>query len=164
MMTMTTAPILVHNIRRSFDGPPVVKDLSFSVKPGGIYGFLGRNGSGKTTTIRMLAGLIKPSAGDIRIMGNNPFTIGAAERQSLGYMSEKAAIPMNCTVRSVIKLGRALYPTWDSALAESLLNKFNLPAKKRFRTLSQGSQRLLNFVMAVAPRPKVLLLDEPAAN
>ncbi|HWA09463.1 MAG TPA: ABC transporter ATP-binding protein [Opitutaceae bacterium] len=161
---MTTAPIVVNDISRSFDGQVVVKNLSFSVKPGSIYGFLGRNGSGKTTTIRMLAGLIKPSAGEIRIMGSNPFTIGAAERQYLGYMSEKAAIPMNCTVRSVLKLGHSLYPTWDSALAEALLNKFNLPGKKRFKALSQGSQRLLNFVMAVAPRPRVLLLDEPAAN
>jgi len=161
---MTDAPIIVNDISRSFDGQVVVKNLRFSVKPGTIYGFLGRNGSGKTTTIRMLAGLIKPSAGEIRVLGNDPFTIGAEERQYLGYMSEKAAIPMNCTVRSVIKLGRSLYPTWDSALAEALLNKFNLPAKKRFRTLSQGSQRLLNFVMAVASRPKVLLLDEPAAN
>ena len=56
---MTDTPILVDNISRSFDGQPVVKNLSFSIKPGSIYGFLGRNGSGKTTTIRMLAGLIK---------------------------------------------------------------------------------------------------------
>jgi len=84
---MNDAPILVQNVSRSFDGPPVVKDLSFAVKPGSIYGFLGRNGSGKTTTMRMLAGLIKPHAGDVRIMGNDPFTIGATERQWLGYMS-----------------------------------------------------------------------------
>jgi ABC-2 type transport system ATP-binding protein len=163
-MTMTTAPILVHNIRRSFDGPPVVKDLSFSVKPGSIYGFLGRNGSGKTTTIRMLAGLIKPQAGEVRILGNDPFTIGAAERQWLGYMSEKAAIPSYARVRTVLKLGRELYPAWDSALADALLAKYDLSPNKRFMTLSQGNQRLLSFIMAIAPRPRVLLLDEPAAN
>lgn len=161
---MTTAPILVHNIRRSFDGPPVVKDLSFSVKPGSIYGFLGRNGSGKTTTIRMLAGLIKPQAGEVRILGNDPFTIGAAERQWLGYMSEKAAIPSYARVRTVLKLGRELYPAWDSALADALLAKYDLSPNKRFMTLSQGNQRLLSFIMAIAPRPRVLLLDEPAAN
>jgi ABC-2 type transport system ATP-binding protein len=161
---MTTAPILVDNISRSFDGRAVVKDLSFSVKPGSIYGFLGRNGSGKTTTIRMLAGLIRPAAGEVRIMGKDPFTIGAMDRQWLGYMSEKAAIPPYATVRSVLKLGRALYPTWDTLLAETLLTKYDLPANKRFMALSQGNQRLLSFIMAIAPRPKVLLLDEPAAN
>jgi len=161
---MTEASILVHNVSRSFDGPPVVDNLSFSVKPGSIYGFLGRNGSGKTTTIRMLAGLIKPASGEVRIMGNDPFTIDAAERQWLGYMSEKAVIPSYTTVRSVLKLGRTLYPTWDSALVDTLLAKYNLSQKKRFVTLSQGNQRLLSFIMAIAPRPKVLLLDEPAAN
>lgn len=161
---MNETPILVQNVSRSFDGPPVVHDLSFSVKPGSIYGFLGRNGSGKTTTLRMLAGLIKPHSGDVRILGNNPFTIGAAERQWLGYMSEKAVIPAYTKVRSVLKLGRDLYPTWDAALADSLLVKYDLSPKKRFMSLSQGQQRLLSFIMAIAPRPKVLLLDEPAAN
>ena len=97
-------------------------------------------------------------------MGKDPFTIGAVDRQWLGYMSEKAAIPSYATVRSVLKLGRTLYPTWDTTLAETLLSKYGLPAKKRFMALSQGNQRLLSFIMAIAPRPKVLLLDEPAAN
>jgi ABC-2 type transport system ATP-binding protein len=161
---MNENPIVVSNVSRSFDGPPVVKDLSFTVKPGSIYGFLGRNGSGKTTTLRMLAGLIKPQAGEVRIMGNDPFTIGAAERQWLGYMSEKAVIPAQTKVNSVLKLGRDLYPSWDATLADRLLAKYNLSRTKRFAALSQGNQRLLGFIMAIAPRPKVLLLDEPAAN
>ncbi len=161
---MTSAPILVQNVSRSFDGPPVVSHLSFSVKPGTVYGFLGRNGSGKTTTLRMLVGLIKPQAGEVRILGSDPFTIGATERQFLGYMSEKAVIPSYTKVGSVLKLGRDLYPTWDSALADALLAKYALSPKKRFMALSQGNQRLLSFIMAIAPRPKVLLLDEPAAN
>jgi ABC-2 type transport system ATP-binding protein len=161
---MTDTPILVQNVSRSFDGPPVVDKLSFSVKPGSIYGFLGRNGSGKTTTLRMLAGLIKPAAGEVRILGLDPFTMGAAERQWLGYMSEKAMIPSYTKVRRVLQLGRDLYPTWDSALAEALLAKYDLSPKKRFMALSQGNQRLLSFILAIAPRPKVLLLDEPAAN
>ncbi len=161
---MNEMPILVQNVSRSFDGPPVVRDLSFSVKPGSIYGFLGRNGSGKTTTLRMLAGLIKPHAGEVRIMGSDPFTIGDEERQSFGYMSEKAIIPAYTRVRSVHALGRELYPTWDSSLADSLIGRYGLSPHKRFMTLSQGNQRLLSFIMAIAPRPKVLVLDEPAAN
>ena len=161
---MNENPILVQNVSRSFEGVAALRDLSFSVKPGSIYGFLGRNGSGKTTTLRMLAGLIKPDSGEVRIQGNDPFTIGAKERQWLGYMSEKAMIPAYTKVASVLKLGRELYPTWDSALAESLIARYDLSPKKRFMTLSQGNQRLLGFVMAIAPRPQVLLLDEPAAN
>jgi ABC-2 type transport system ATP-binding protein len=161
---MNENPIVVQNVTRAFDGPPVVDDLSFSVKPGSIYGFLGRNGSGKTTTLRMLAGLIKPHGGEVRVLGHDPFTIGAEERQWLGYMAEKAVIPSMTKVGKVLALGRDLYPSWDAGLAESLVGKYNLSPKKRFSTLSQGNQRLLGFIMAIAPRPKVLLLDEPAAN
>jgi ABC-2 type transport system ATP-binding protein len=161
---MNENPILVRNVTRAFDGPPVVRDLSFAVRPGSIYGFLGRNGAGKTTTLRMLAGLIKPQSGEVRIMGNDPFSIGAADRQWLGYMPEKAVIPTQAKVASVLKLCRDLYPSWDSALADSLMAKYELSAQKRFSALSLGQQRLLGFIMAIAPRPKVLLLDEPAAN
>lgn len=161
---MNEDPILVQNVTRAYDGPPVVRELSFSVKKGSIYGFLGRNGSGKTTTLRMLAGLIKPHSGEVRVLGNDPYTIGAEERQWLGYMSEKAAIPAFAKVRDVFKLGSQLYPTWDAALAESMAARYDLSPKKRFMKLSQGNQRLLSFIMAIAPRPKVLLLDEPAAN
>jgi ABC-2 type transport system ATP-binding protein len=142
----------------------VLNDLSFSVRPGSIYGFLGRNGSGKTTTLRMLAGLIKPGSGTLRVLGQDPFTMGAAERQWLGYMSEKAIIPPMIKVRRVLELGRDLYPNWDAALADSLLAKYGISPKARSSTLSAGKQRLLGFIMAIAPRPKVLLLDEPAAN
>jgi ABC-2 type transport system ATP-binding protein len=161
---MNENPIIVQNVSRAFDGPPVLKDLNFSVKPGSIYGFLGRNGSGKTTTLRLLAGLIKPQVGEVRVLGHDPFAIGAKERQFLGYMSEKAALPSYTKIASALKLGSELYPQWDHALADALLAKYDLSPKKRFMTLSQGQQRLVGFIMAIAPRPKVLLLDEPAAN
>ena len=161
---MNESPILVQNVTRRFDNMPAVQDLNLAVKPGSIYGFLGRNGSGKTTTLRMLAGLIRPHEGNVRIMGNDPFTLGAEERQWLGYMSETAMVPALTSVHSVLKLGSQLYPTWDSALVDSLLAKYGLSPKKRFSTLSQGNQRLVSFILAIAPRPKVLLLDEPAAN
>ena len=161
---MNEPPIQIQNACRSFDGVPVIKNLSVSIKAGSIYGFLGRNGAGKTTTIRMLAGLIRPDAGTVRVSGNDPFGIGAEERQRLGYMSEKAVIAPFATVRTVLNLGRWLYPSWNSALVDSLLAKYGLSPGKRLTTLSQGNQRILGFIMAIAPRPSVLLLDEPAAN
>jgi ABC-2 type transport system ATP-binding protein len=161
---MNEDPIVVRNVRRSYDGVPVLRDLNLSVREGSIYGFLGRNAAGKTTTLRMLAGLARPEAGEVRVMGSDPFIAGAEERQWIGYMSEKAMLPPYTKVRSVLKLGRSLYPTWDTALVDSMAAKYDLSLGKRFGALSQGKQRLLGFVMAIAPRPKVLLLDEPAAN
>jgi ABC-2 type transport system ATP-binding protein len=112
----------------------------------------------------MLAGLIKPDQGTVRISGNDPFLIGAEERQRLGYMSEKAVISPFAKVRTVLNLGRGLYPNWNSALADSLVAKYSISPKRRLTTLSQGSQRIFSFILAIAPRPNVLLLDEPAAN
>jgi len=159
-----TTPIRVQDVTRTFDGVPAVDHLSFAVQPGSIYGFLGRNGAGKTTTLRMLAGLIKPHSGEVRICDKDPFTMTAEDRQWLGYMSEKADIPSRMKVSSLLQLGRELYPTWDDTWARSLISKYALAPNKRFSTLSQGNQRLLSFIMAIAPRPRVLLLDEPAAN
>src|ERR1700722_15678369 len=116
---MTDAPIRLQNVSRSFDDTPVVKNLNFSVKAGSIYGFIGRNGAGKPTTLRMLAGLIRPDSGEVRILGNDPFAIGAVERQALGYMAEKEILPSFTRVKSLLRLGRELYPTWDDALAQS---------------------------------------------
>jgi ABC-2 type transport system ATP-binding protein len=161
---MNATPIQLEHVSRAFDGTAVIKDLSIAVPSGSIYGFLGRNGSGKTTTLRMLAGLIRPDTGVARISGQDPFDFGAEARQQLGYMSEKAAASPFAKVRTVLNLGRDLYPRWDSSLASSLVTKYGISPKKRLSALSQGGQRLLAFIMAVAPRPNVLLLDEPAAN
>ena len=106
----------------------------------------------------------RPASGCVRVLGNDPFTIDAQERQWLGYMSEKAVIPAMIKVRSVFALCRRLYPNWDAGLADALLAKYGISPKARAGALSQGNQRLLGFILAVAPRPKVLLLDEPAAN
>jgi ABC-2 type transport system ATP-binding protein len=161
---MSEAPIQILNASRAFDGTPVIKNLSVSIKAGSIYGFLGRNGAGKTTTIRMLAGLIRPDSGTVRVSGNDPFTIGAEERQRLGYMAERAVIAPFARVRTILNLGRSLYPSWNAALVDSLVLKYGISPKRRLTTLSQGNQRILGFIMAIAPRPSVLLLDEPAAN
>jgi ABC-2 type transport system ATP-binding protein len=157
-------PIRLDHVTRSYDGTPVVRDLNLAVPPGRIYGFLGRNGAGKTTALRMLAGLIKPHAGEVRVLGADPFLMGAAQRQWLGYMSERAIIPSFTKVKSILQLGRELYPTWDGALADALLAKYHLSPGKSYSALSAGNQRLLSFIAAIAPRPRVLLLDEPAAN
>ena len=162
---MSETPIQIENVSRSYDGVPVIKNLSVSIRAGSIYGFLGRNGAGKTTTIRMLAGLTRPDSGAVLISGKDPFEFGAEDRQHVGYMSEKGSAALNLVrVRKVLDLGRDLYPQWNGPLAESLLAKYGISPKSRLVSLSQGNQRIFSFIMAIAPRPRVLLLDEPAAN
>lgn len=161
---MNTDAIVVNNLTRSYGGPPVLKGLEFRVPKGSIWGFLGRNGSGKTTAIKTLAGLIRPESGDVRILDGDPWTFGAIERQRVGYLSEKQSLPPMIRVSKLVKFCASLYPAWDHPLCDGLLNRFQIPMKSRTYKLSLGQQRLLAFVLALAPRPDVLLLDEPAAN
>jgi ABC-2 type transport system ATP-binding protein len=161
---MNTEAIVVEKLTRGYGGPPVLRGLDFQVSKGSIYGFLGRNGSGKTTALKTLAGLIRPESGEVRVLDGDPWTFGAAERQRVGYLSEKQSLPPMSRVSKLVRFCAQLYPAWDHSLCDGLLNRFQIPQKSRVAKLSLGQQRLLAFVLALAPRPDVLLLDEPAAN
>jgi ABC-2 type transport system ATP-binding protein len=161
---MNAEAIVVGKLTRGYGGPPVLRGLDFRVPKGSIYGFLGRNGSGKTTALKTLAGLIRPESGEVRVLGGDPWTFGAVERQRVGYLSEKQSLPPMSRVSKLVNFCAQLYPAWDHSLCDGLLSRFQIPLKSRVIRLSLGQQRLLAFVLALAPRPDVLLLDEPAAN
>lgn len=152
-------------ISRSYGGPPVINKLNLTVPVGHVYGFLGRNGSGKTTVIKTLAGLLKADSGTVEVFGKDPWFAGAQEKQRIGYLSESQILPPMIRLRSIIRFCAPLYgDRWDADLCESLLGKFGIDPKRRLAQLSLGQQRLFGFVMAIAPRPDLLILDEPAAN
>src|ERR1019366_3312846 len=150
--------IKAEGICRSYGGTQALADFSLSLPRGSIYGFLGRNGAGKTTEIKILAGLMQPNAGTVRIFGKNPFMFGAADRQRLGYVSEKQILPLNLSLEALMRFSVRLYPRWDLALVERLVTVFDLPRRRRLSTLSQGAQRQAAFILAVAPKPEVLIL------
>jgi len=161
---MNTEAIVVEKLTRGYGGPPVLRGLDLRVPKGSIYGFLGRNGSGKTTALKTLAGLTRPDSGSVRVLDGNPWTFGAGERQRMGYLSEKQSLPPMFRVSKLVRFCAQLYPAWDHSLCDGLLGRFQIPLRSRVHKLSLGQQRLLAFVLALAPRPDVLLLDEPAAN
>jgi ABC-2 type transport system ATP-binding protein len=161
---MNDDALTVENLTRDYGGPPVLRGLNMKVRRGSVYGFLGRNGSGKTTAIKTLAGLVRPTNGTVRVLGGDPWDFGSAERQKMGYLSEKQTLPPLMRVASLVKFCAELYPAWDHGYCDGMLSRFDIPARRRVHRLSLGQQRLLGFVLAIAPRPDVLLLDEPAAN
>ena len=156
--------IETRNVCRSFGGRVAVRDLNLCVRRGGIYGFLGRNGAGKTSTIKMLAGLIWPDSGEIRVNGVEPARFSVADRWKIGYVSERQILPPGMRVDALIKFTSRFYPDWDFAICERVLKRFRIDPAKRIKTLSQGMARQVAFLLALAQKPELLILDEPAAN
>ncbi len=151
-------------VNRAFGGKTAVSNMNLRVKRGSIYGFLGRNGAGKTTTIKLLAGLIWPDSGTIRVNGVEPAKFTVEDRRKIGYVSEKQMLMPSLRVKRLIEFTSSFYPDWDFALCDRVLKKFKIDPAQRIKNLSQGTQRQVAMLLALAQRPDLLILDEPAAN
>ena len=141
-----------------------VQDLNLRVRRGSIYGLLGRNGAGKTTAIKMLAGLIWPDRGSMKVNGVEPAQFTVQDRWKIGYVSERQVLNPSMRVDALIQFTSSFYPDWDSAACDRILNRFNIDPAKRIRALSLGMARQVAFILAMAQQPDLLILDEPAAN
>lgn len=138
-----------------------ISNLTLRVPAGAIYGFLGPNGSGKTTTIRLVLGLLRPLAGQIRVLdGEVPRDIVRVLART-GYVPEQPHLDATLTVAEAVRFHAAFYPTWDQAWAERLLGDFELDAARPFGKLSKGQKGKLMMLLALAQRPELLVLDEP---
>ncbi len=156
--------ILIENLRKHYRGVVAVKDASFRVERGSITALLGPNGAGKTTTIKMLLGLVRPSAGSLWILGRDATGPDPGVRKSVAYVPEDRAFIPSFTVARTMSLFRGLSPGWDEELARSLIGRFDLPLDRRTGDLSRGMASQLALILALSPRPDILLLDEPASG
>lgn len=153
------------SVRRAYTrGVDVLREVSFDVEPGEIVGLIGKNGAGKTTLIRMAMGMLDPQGGRVEVLGLDPRRRPVEVRRRVGYVAEEQILPPYLTVRQLVDLHRALFPTWDEAMAAELVERFELPLEARLRTLSKGQARRVALLSAVAHRPELLLLDEPASG
>jgi len=152
-------------IRRAYlKGVNVLDGVSFSVAQGQVVGLLGKNGAGKTTLIRLAMGMIEPQAGSVRVLGLDPRRHSVEVKRRVGYVSEDQILPPFLTVAGAVELHRRLYPTWDDRMARELVERFELPGRNKIRSLSKGQARRVALLCAVAHRPELLLLDEPASG
>ena len=152
-------------IHRAYQrGLNVLDGVSFGVQPGQVVGLLGKNGAGKTTLIRIAMGMIAPQQGSVRVLGMAPRREAIAVKRRVGYVSENQILPPFLTVGKVVDLHRDLYPTWDDEMARGLMERFELPPRAKIKTLSKGQARRVALMCAVAHRPELLLLDEPASG
>ena len=138
-----------------------VADLTMRVPAGSIYALLGPNGAGKTTTLKALMNLRQPASGVARVLGVDSRALGPADLARIGYVSENQRIPSNLTIGEIEAFCRPWYPTWDAVLATELRERFGLDARARIKSLSRGTRLKVQCLLALAPRPRLLILDEP---
>ena len=142
---------------RSFE----VSRLDMHVPKNAVYGFLGPNGSGKTTTIRLLLGLLRPQGGSITVLGRSMPDRYVEVLARTGYVPERPHVYPSLTIGEAIALHASFYPSWDGTWAEELRRDFHLVENRRISTLSKGESGKLLMLLALAQRPELLVLDEP---
>jgi ABC-2 type transport system ATP-binding protein len=157
----------VHHLTKKFDGRAVVRDLSMQVKRGTIYGFLGPNGSGKTTTIRMLCGLLTPDEGTGTCLGYDILTETDKIKTQVGYMTQRFSLYQDLSVRENLEfIGRIYGIEKPVAAARAAIERLGLTGREEqiAGELSGGWKQRLALGACTLPSPQLLLLDEPTAG
>jgi ABC-2 type transport system ATP-binding protein len=157
----------VHGLTKSFDGRTVVRDLSMQVKRGTIYGFLGPNGSGKTTTIRMLTGLLTPDEGEGTCLGYDIRTQSGEIKRHVGYMTQRFSLYEDLSVRENLEFVARVYGVpRPAAAARAMVERLGLGGREKQLAgeLSGGWKQRLALGACTLPNPRLLLLDEPTAG
>jgi len=163
---MTEPVIKVENLTRRFGDFVAVDHISFDVKPGEIVGYLGPNGSGKTTTIRMLLGLLEPNEGRATVLGYDAFRQSEEVRARAGYMSQKFALYDDLTVWENLEFYGGVYGIHDKSRIKATLELVGLTGHDSTltRSLSAGWRQRLALAIALVHKPRLLFLDEPTSG
>ena len=139
----------------------VLRDVELNVPKGSLYALLGPNGAGKSTLMRILLGLLPPTSGNAWVRGRASTTLRPEDRRWLAYVAEGQELPGWMTVSQLERFLAPLYPDWDPRLADRLRHMFRLPKNRKIKHLSRGERMKAALLAALAPRPEILVMDEP---
>lgn len=156
--------IETENLTKTFNSFAAVDSLNLKVSEGSIFGFLGPNGSGKTTTIRMLLGATRPSSGGGRVLGWDIVRDSVKIRLNTGYMPEIPEMYGYMSVEELIRFCRGFYRRWNDGVVKKYREMFNLSLQNKVNSLSRGMKAQLALILALAPDPQLLILDEPTSG
>lgn len=164
-----TPAVLIEKLQKRYGTVDAVKDVSFEVEPGEIFGLLGPNGAGKTTTLRCLCTLATPDAGRIEVSGVSVLENPRVVRQRLGYVAQEVALDKVLTGRELLQLQAALYHLPRTVIGDRIHEVINLLglgdwADRRSGTYSGGIRKRLDLASGLLHRPDVLVLDEPTVG
>jgi ABC-2 type transport system ATP-binding protein len=156
-----SSPIRTQGLSKRFRRTLVLDGLDLDVPEGSIYGLVGPNGVGKTTTIKVLMNIFPPSGGHCQVLDADSRSLQPRHFAQIGYVSENQELPDWMTVGYFLRYLSHFYPTWDRALEADLLRQFQLPLDRELRHLSRGMKMKAALASSLAYRPKLIVLDEP---
>lgn len=160
---MSDQPVIqTRGLTRYFGAKCAVHDLNLEVPRGCVFAFLGRNGSGKSTTIRMLLGLLRPDRGEACVLGCDSRHLTPELRARVGYLTEEHQLYGWMTVRQAGEFQAAFYPRWSEKIFRGVLGHFGLKPEALVKDLSRGMRAGLCLALTLAPDPELLILDDPA--
>lgn len=148
----------VKNLQKSFDEKKIIDDVSFSIEQGKIVGLLGKNGSGKTTVIKMINDLLTPDAGEITICGNK---VGPKTKAIVSFLPERTYLESYETVGKVFDFFEDFYPDFDRQRAETLLKDLDLAKEDSLSKMSKGMKEKVQLILVMSRKATLYVLDEP---
>ncbi|WP_028775910.1 ABC transporter ATP-binding protein [Shimazuella kribbensis] len=150
----------VKNVTKAYKDVTAVNEISFSIEENKIYGFLGRNGAGKTTIMNMITAQLFPTEGEIKVFGEEPYE-NRGILQKVCFIKESQAYPEYFRVMDVLATAASIYPNWDEDYAQQLVTSFQLPQKRNMKKLSRGMLSSVGIVVGLASRAPLTIFDEP---
>jgi ABC-2 type transport system ATP-binding protein len=157
-----THAIFTERLTKYYGPKCVVNTLDLRVPAGTVYGFLGRNGAGKSTTIKMLLGMAQPSYGRVELLGHDVARLPSEVRARVAYLAEGHPLYGWMRVEEAVRFGRSFHADrWNQRLLEQILDHFEIPGRAKLRRLSNGQRANVALALAVAPDPDLLILDDP---
>lgn len=154
--------IEISNLQKNYKNFSLTID-ELNIKTGFITGFIGPNGSGKTTTIKSLFGMIKPDFGKIKIF-NTDITKDTKTKEDIAYVGDESGFLEESKLSSIHKIISKFYPNWDEELYKKYIKKFNINESKSYKDLSKGQKKQFELIMALSHHPKLLIMDEPTSS
>ena len=156
-------PLYAQGLGKRYGNKIVLGDVDFRVCEGQVLGLIGRNGAGKSTLIRCLLGLLARDSGECRVFGESSDTLSDGVKARLAYVPQQPNALGWLRVGDMLDFLGRFYPQWDAALASQLLQRWELDPAQRVEQISPGERQRLALIRALAARPQLLVLDEPAA-
>ncbi len=158
---MSNYVIETNGLYKQFDKKMALTNLNLKVKPGGVHAIVGSNGAGKSTLFKLLLGVLSPTQGSCQILGLDSQQLTPTARGKIGFVNEEHTLPGWLQVDHLLRMEQGFYPDWNEHIYRQVIGNFNVGSSQQISQLSRGERAGLNLAMALAKRPKVLILDEP---